>query len=348
MQLPFLKLHELINSPEKIDKTSDFELLGEGECPPVLIYGQDLGLKLLQSKDTLQIIFLEQFQAIANQISSAPISLDAHRAYFKNTPLFLSGEEHIQSRNLIGGFYKKIELTIDAWLPVFTKNFLGDYKNKALINPIDLCKDYVHGVIKKIIATHLSISPSEISDFPESILNITPNIETIKVSEEKLKNLIILFQNKLNLLNKDPKETWPLASIIVMGTETISTALMFGLSEQGKWKDTRALIKKSSPVSLVFREASRDIAIGNINFKKGQHIYIALNLMNEIKKEDSLKESNQYFSFGKAAHMCPGQKLSLSIISIFFHEWVNLGLDQKKLVKIKFRRDIVLKPAIQS
>jgi hypothetical protein len=346
MHLPFVKLHEIINSPEKIDKASDFIELDKSECPPVLIYGQDLGLKALQSKDTLPVNFLEQFQAIANQIRPFPISLDAHSAYFKNTPLFLSGEEHIQSRNFIGEFYENIEFTIGAWLPLFTKKFLSEYENKDLINPIDLCKNYVHEVIKNIIATHLSILPSEISDFPESILTISPNLKTIEVSEEKLKKLITLFQSKLNLLNRDPKEAWALASIIIMGTETVSSALMFGLSEPGDLKDTKILIKKSSPVSVVFRKAARDTTIGHVNFKKGQHIYIALHLMNEIRKEDSLEESKQYFSFGKAAHMCPGQKLSLNIIKIFFQEWFHLGLNEKKLEEIRFRRDIVLKPTL--
>jgi hypothetical protein len=346
MSLPFIKLHEIVNSPEKIDRAFDFIELDKSECPPVLIYGQDLGLKALQSKDTVPVNFLEQFQAFANQISSTPISLDAHSAYFKNTPLFLSGEKHTQSRILIGELYKKIELTIDEWLPLFTTKFLGEYENKRLINPIELCKNYVHEVIKRIIATDLSILPSEISDFPEPILTITPHLKTLEVSEEKLKKIIALFQGQLSMLNRDPNEAWALASIIIMGTETVSSAIMFGLSEPEISQDTRMLIKKSSPVSVVFRKAIRDTTIGHVNVKKGQHIYIALHLMNEIKKEDSLEESKQYFSFGKAAHMCPGQKLSLSIITIFFQEWHHLGFDRKALAKIKFRRDIVLKPTL--
>ena len=95
----------------------------------MLVYGERLGLKLLQSENTIPMDFMGKFLNYITSVDPNPERFKTLHAYAQRGPMFLSGSAHIEARKKIAQFYKKIEVGLAPWLTAFTKDYLLKYKN---------------------------------------------------------------------------------------------------------------------------------------------------------------------------------------------------------------------------
>jgi len=335
MSLQVVKLNYLINHPEDLDRNNQLLVLEENKQKSILVYGESLGLKLLQSEHTVPMDFMGKFLNYIASVDPNPDRFKTLHAYAQRGPMFLSGSAHIEARKKIAQFYKKIEVSLTPWLAAYTKDYLLKYKNSNEIDVEEVCSNFIHALNKKIIANDLKVEESIIPEFPEHLLMYMPSLNDVDLKEKKLKALVAVIENQITKQERDHYDIWSLVSIIVMGLNTISSSLMFGLIKHQKFISAEDTVKSASAVSILFRQVTKDIEIDQIKFEKGSILYIALHVMNDQSKEDS-------YAFGKGVHTCPGKKLATSIIDTFFKCWVAMGYESKSLRPLSFKRDIVL------
>ena len=335
MSLHIVKLNYLNNHPEELDHNDQLLVLEENKQTSILVYGESLGLKLLQSEHTIPIDPMGRFLNYIASVDPNSERFKTLHAYAQRGPMFLSGSAHIDARKKIAQFYKKIEDDLTPGLMAFTKDYLLKYKNTNEIEVEELCSVFIHELNKKIIANDLKIDESEIPEFPEHLLMYMPSLHVVDLKEKKLKALVAVIENQIKKQGRDHYDTWSLVSIIVMGLNAISSSLMFGLIKHQRFISAEETIKSASALSILFREVTEDIEIDQIIFKKGTLLYIALHVMNDQSKDDS-------YAFGKGVHTCPGKKLATNIIDTFFKCWITLGFESKSLKPLSFKRDIVL------
>ena len=335
MSLQVVKLNYLINHPEELDLKKQLLVLEENKQTSMLVYGERLGLKLLQSENTIPMDFMGKFLNYITSVDPNPERFKTLHAYAQRGPMFLSGSAHIEARKKIAQFYKKIEVGLAPWLTAFTKDYLLKYKNIDEIDVEEVCSNFIHELNKKIIANDLMIDKSEIPEFPEHLLMYMPSLHDVDLKEKKLKTLVAVIENQIKKQGRDHYDIWSLVSIVVMGLNTISSSLMFGLIKHQRFISAEETVKSASAVSILFREVTEDIEIDQIIFKKGVLLYIALRVMNDQSNDDS-------YAFGKGVHTCPGKKLATNIIDTFFKCWITLGFESKSLKPLSFKRDIIL------
>ena len=331
MSLQVVKLNYLINHSEELDLKKQLLVLEENKQTSMLVYGERLGLKLLQSENTIPMDFMGKFLNYITSVDPNPERFKTLHAYAQRGPMFLSGSAHIEARKKIAQFYKKIEVGLAPWLTAFTKDYLLKYKNIDEIDWTALSNNPVP------VQSIRNFSPDQvITTVTKPAIEVyMPSLQDVDLKEKKLKTLVAVIENQIKKQGRDHYDIWSLVSIVVMGLNTISSSLMFGLIKHQRFISAEETVKSASAVSILFREVTEDIEIDQIIFKKGVLLYIALRVMNDQSNDDS-------YAFGKGVHTCPGKKLATNIIDTFFKCWITLGFESKSLKPLSFKRDIIL------
>lgn len=344
MYLYILKLKEILNNPSMLDLRADFLPLNSSKKPPLLIYGRSLGEAVLKSKDFIPSNLIEYFKAI-NNIPNKKFPFIEQ--YFEDAPLFLNGLDQIEARESLLTLYKKIEEDLSKWLPVFTKEFLSEVKNKSINNPIKIAENFTNEVFKRMVLTALDCNERFLIEFPDGILNLYRSEINLDEYESRLNLFFTFIEHQLSSINESPKDAWKIISIIVMGYEPILNALAFSMilnkDHKVKWNAERFL-KEISPISFVVRISTKENYLSNLKIQAGQEVFVCLNLINNLDcQPNKISEKNSSFSFGMGKHMCPGRKVSLIIVETFINEWINFSDINFSPDKFISSRDLVLR-----
>lgn len=336
-----LKLREVINNPHQLDPTKEWLALSDDANPLMLVYGKALCFAIIKSTEMAPSNLLSYWQTI----TKAPMnSFTAMEAYFKLTPFSLHGQEHFVSRRALGPCYKRIEKELPNWISEFSENFLLAYKNNETISTTGLVADYINQFNKKILAHDLGIDSNDLPAMPGEMAHMITTYKLVEAYDKRLQNLVNFIEKTLNNNGLDMSEAWHLVSIAVMGTEGLAGALLYGLANTPKKADiwhAEDLVNLSYPVTLLAREPVCDLNINGLSLKKGQRLYVSPALASILT--DANVDKTPDIPFGMGVHICPGKRMSLTVINAFFKAWSRAEALHPRLSKVKFSRDFILR-----
>jgi len=344
MYLYIIKLKEILNDPSTLNLHDELCPLNQSDKPPLLIYGNDLGEKVMKSKDFIPLNLIDYFKAINNIPNSKFPSIEL---YFKTSPLFLKDSMQVEARNALSILYKNIEDKLLLWLPHFTRKYLAGIGVKEIHDPVAIAEQFMLDVFKKMILVELDCEENSSIEFPGGILNTYKSKKSLEDYDRKLDLLLKFIEGKLIKIDRPAEEAWKIISIVVMGTEPISNSLAFGMAlnpnHEKKW-DAETLFKELSPVSFLARLCAKETKIKNVLIQEGQEVYVALSIINQLSKpKDNTPEQINSFSFGLGKHMCPGRKISLIITQTFLDAWENSKEIKVNSFSFSVTRDLILR-----
>jgi hypothetical protein len=307
----------------------------------MLVYGKSLCFSLIKSIEVAPSNLMSYWKAI----TKAPIdSFPTMEAYFKLTPFSLHGQEHFVSRRALGPCYKRIEKELPNWISEFSESFFRSYKNYETISTTKLVADYINQFNKKILAHDLGTNFNDLPAMPGEMAYMITTYKLMEAYDQRLQNLVNFIEKTLSNKGLDTRETWPLVSIVVMGTEGLAGALLYGLANKPKKADiwsAEELVNLSYPITLLAREPVRDLNIDGLSLRQGQRLYVSPALASILAKEKD--DETPDIPFGMGVHICPGKRMSLTVINAFFNAWSHAEALHPRLSNIKFSRDFVLR-----
>jgi hypothetical protein len=344
MYLYIIKLKEILNDPSTLNLHDELCPLNQSDKPPLLIYGNDLGEKILKSKDFIPLNIIDYFKAINNIPNSKFPSIEL---YFKKSPLFLKDPMQVEARNVLSILYKNIEDKLLLWLPHFTRKYLAEINGKEIHDPVAIAEQFTLDVFKKMIFVELDCEENSSIEFPGGILNTYKSKNSLEDYDRKLNLLFKFIEGKLIKIDRPAEDAWKIISIVVMGTEAISNSLAFSMAlnpnHKKKW-DAEALFKELSPISFTARLCAKETKIKNVLIQEGQEVYVALSIINQLSKpKDKSPEQMNSFSFSLGRHMCPGRKISLIITQTFLDAWEDSKGIKVNSSPMNATRDLVLR-----
>ena len=336
-----LKLREIINNPHQLDSTKEWIPLGDEDSPFILVYGKALCFSIIKSTEVAPSNLLSYWKAI----TKAPVnSFPAMEAYFKLTPFSLHGQEHFVSRRALGPCYKRIEKELPNWISEFSENFFRAYKNNETISTSSLVADYINQFNREILAHELSIDSNDLPAMPGEMAHMITTYKLVEAYDQRLQILVNFIEKTLNNIGLDMSEAWSLVSITVMGTEGIAGALLYGLANKPNKTDiwqAEDLVNLSYPVTLLAREPLCDLNINGLSLKKGQRLYVSPALASMLTNVNA--DETPDIPFGMGVHICPGKRISLTVINAFFNAWSHAEALHPRISKVKFSRDFILR-----
>ena len=334
-----LILRKILTGPQNIDFERESITFGNGDNPAILIYGNKLSSAVLKSPD---IVPANLVQYCYDILKLPPGLLPNIENLFSHSPIFLSGEKHLDFRKIFSKKYREIEKNLIYWAPKLTAEFIKSKFAKSKIDPIKASQAYVDSIFRHIAARDLGIEEASIPPFPERLMTLYPNKEKLTRIENRLEALRYFYEKRLMQLGRDPIDAQILLTINVVGGEPLEAALCVGLFQpppnQTHW-NPKELFHVAAPVNFFGRVVKRDVVIDDASFKQGQEIFICPNIIHSYISHNNGDSSTSY-SFGKGLHTCLGQGISMKVGEYFLSE-----IDRQKIAfpkidsNIKFIRD---------
>lgn len=334
-----LRIREALNSPSIIDISCEWMPLGGGESPGILIYGDDLSLKILKSEHIFPANLVNYYLQVLKLSEGAFPNIER---LFLYAPVFLSGDSHVEARKIFAKKYKEIEKDLSRWLPQFTNEYLLKLNNIDCENPNKLIAGFLNGVFKKIIARALMVEEQDIPLLPEKFFTIFPDKKQLIRIENALEKLREFFVEKITATGGEVSEAQILLSLHIFGIEPLESALLYGMlkpSQNQRIWEPKELFQKATPVNFFSRVVKNDFEIDNLKLKKNQEIYFCPSISHQYR---SKLHSCQYasYAFGIGSHVCLGKNISYEVAYHFFEgiDRCNISISQRNFLA-KFERD---------
>jgi hypothetical protein len=334
MSISVLRLREIVGAAAVPDSNVEFIALDDSKSPPLYVYGKSLAILMIKHPDLKPINFLVFWKSLTGATDSAVRNIDE---YFKKTPLFLHQQQHLVAKRSLSPVYKWIEKDLATWVDCFTLDFFKQRRNLNKINTIEFVDSYLITLFKNILARRLCINESQVPDLPGHIFQFLTRLDIILEYEEKVRILKEFLVSNLSNFDQDiNQELWSLFSVFIMGTDTLSGALIYLIANNHLDLTVDDLLHRSRPVSIVSRKATTDIKINDLHLSAGQRVYISTGLLSNNKHSESIP-------FGVGVHVCPGKKISLVVLNAFIKNWKKNSDLHERFNRVKLIRDLVLK-----
>ena len=334
MSLSILRLREILNSGDQLDSTRAFIALEDAPNPALYVYEKSLALQMMKHSDLKPINFMD-FWKVLTGVTAKDISNVEH--YFTKTPLLLHHQIHFEARRSLMPLYRHIEAGIPIWIDVFNADFLAQYSAQMSIHTIEFVDTYLDALFKEIITRELGLDPSDFPALPGKIFQFLTRLDILMDYEAKLNTLRTFLAAHWPIKEgRSVEELWALISVTVMGTDTLSGALMYLIEHHKEDLTVDKLLERARPVSLVSREATVPIQLNELHLSVDQRVYISTAFLNEDQKVEAIP-------FGLGVHLCPGKKMSLILLSSFLKAWQARPHLHTRFSKVKFFRESVLK-----
>lgn len=334
------KIKEIINDPSSLDVRSEFIFLNHKPLPDVLVYGHKLSKTILAINSLIPTNTIDYFKAL-----NINLDLSSVEDHFRHSPFFLHGKEHFDSRRQLIPFYKKIEINLQKIIDVVTSQYFQNLSKKDLADTIKIASDYIELVFKNIIARDLGCEISELPDMPGEIFHFFPARDALANYDQRINKLKEFIENKLFHHQRDKNESWMLMSIAIMGTETLLSALVYGmLQEREGLSRMLAAPYEVNPVTIIGRIAKEKITLNELELSPGQEIFISPSLVYDRQPNKLNPDVDKLsIAFGHGVHICPGRKISLIILESYFKEWLALNFNVEPK-KVEFKKDLINRP----
>ena len=334
MSSSVLKLKELVSSEAYLDKTLAYLPLEDGLHPALYIYEKSLAFLMMRHPDLKPVNFMDFWKVLTGVTAQDILDIET---YFIQTPLLLHQQAHFEARRSLLPLYRRIEIGMASWVDRVTSEYLVQYADSSSIQLIDFVDAYLDEVFRQIIAREMGLSPDALPKLPGKIFQFLTRLDIILDYETKVNNLRSFLEAHLPAIGgASIQELWGLISIAIMGTDTLSGALMYFIANHDESLTIDTLFEKSRPISLVSREATAPIELNNLKLSKGQRVYISTQLLNDGHQLEAIP-------FGFGAHLCPGKKMSFILLDAFINSWQANPHLHARFSKVKFLRDSVLK-----
>jgi hypothetical protein len=308
--------------------------LEAGPHPSLYIHEKSLALDMMKHPDIKPVDFMEFWQLFLDASENDFPDIDM---YFDKTPVVLHGERQFETRRSLLPLYRRMEVALTSWIDDLTIHFLNGFEGNETISTLDFVDEYLDQVFKKMMADELGIEPDELPPLPGKFFRLIIRFDELLDYQTKLHLLRECIETQLSTKDeKERDELWGLLSIVVMGQDTLSGALLYFISRHHEIDSAEALFDQSRPVSILWRQIAENIRVQNLDLKKGQRVYISTGLFDENKTEAPIP-------FGVGVHLCPGKKISLILAEAFMRAWKNFPQLHGRMSEIKFLRDTVLK-----
>lgn len=340
-----LRLREIINRPDSVDRSQDRMELDGATAPSLLVYDAELATGILKSDVLVPYNLIALWKQVARLSSS---EIGALEAYFLKTPLFLSGEEHKLARKSLVDPYRRIERSLEGWLQDFTQDFFDRHSPEDFDDAAAFVMAYLNGVFQQMLATDLGCSADELPLISTGVLRLIPRPEALRSLNRQLDELVASIKSILQAAGRDPEEAWPLVSVVVMGREPLLGVLLSGLanpSADGEAWDAETLIHQVAPISVLSRQVLEDVALEGLQLKKGQSVTVCPFLAHE-RAESGVPENRpaRRLEFGFGRHLCSGRALSIKIADSFFRNLTPALRRRIDTTNMKLVRDFFLMP----
>jgi hypothetical protein len=340
-----LRLRAAINDPSLLDMSGDYMQMDELSPPTLLVLEERLANEVLKSDAFHVFNLIDYWKIVANKTSLPTIE-----TLFRKTPFFLYDENHRTIRKTLTHPYRRIENALADWLPQVTRNFFDAYPAGTLVSPVKLCADYINRIFNEILSREVDAGPGELEIIEvrsTPFFVFFPRPEHIITYEEKLTRLADKCEQCLVAAGKDTNDLYAILSVMVMAREPLFGSFVHALvnqPESGHWT-AESLLKASAPVSLLGRQAVKDVELRGYRFYQGQAVHIAPFLVNEKIKADG-KDGHEFRSleFGAGVHLCSGRNMSIKITDIFLSHWSETRHIELDVSSTGFYRDFNLVP----
>lgn len=332
-----LFLRKILNNHQSIDFQSEWAQLGKDDDPAILIYGGELSTAVLKCPKIIPANLVEYCYGMLGLKKGTFPNIEN---LFSNAPLFLYGNNHLNSRKIFAQKYKDIERDLVNWLPNLTQQFIN--ANKSHYDPINIAQQYVNLVFRNIAARDLEIDEITIPVFPDRFFTLYPSKEKLNGIEEQLGVIKHFYESRLKELKREAIDAQILMAMNVVGGEPLEAALCYGLFNLPLNQSNLGLkefFHAAAPVNFFGRIVSEDVIVNEIIFKKNQEIFICPNLIHQHLLYHH-NDSDTSYSFGKGLHKCLGQSISMEMAKYFFSEIICQKFKFPKLeMDMKFVRD---------
>lgn len=338
-----------MNNPAVLNLDQQWVTLDSEPNPTLLVYGESLA-KALLSSDQIKSYNLIVYWKLVAKIAQEP--LPAIETLFANTPMFLHGQAHTESRKRLIPLYKSVESQLGSWLPEVCDEFFNRLEANREVNTLDAVEEFLDLLAKRIFAKSLGCRPQDLKSFPRTIFQMLARAGNLQEFEQRLQALAEHAKEIIRESGGDSESVWALASISVMGREPLRGALLHGLinapPEGSVWR-AEELLHSSAPVSILGREVVRNCSIQDLSLASGQLIHICpflLHLRNAHREPENpnaggVRERTS-FSFGFGPHVCPGRKISIAVVREFFRQVAARPHLNFQKTRIKLVRDFTL------
>jgi hypothetical protein len=257
-------------------------------------------------------------------------------SHFAKSPFFLNGQNHLKSKKELIDFYKIIDLELHEFIGEYTNDYFS--KAKKNLSLLTFVSDYISEIFKQMLAKNLNCDMAEVPSLPGEIFFFYPQKKSLLDYDERINRLNLFVIKHLLRAQRDTNDSWMLLSIAIMGTETLFSAIVYGLLND-HYENIPTLINEASPVTLIGRIIKEDTVINSLRLFKGQSIYLATALTYNTKVD----KQEPSIAFGYGVHICPGKKISIIILESFFKAWKDFN-QPLNTEHIEFKKDFMNRP----
>lgn len=228
--------------------------------------------------------------------------------FFQNSPYLADRKSHAEKRKVFSKFYNLLETsTRVGWKKIAMIAYANTFiKNNSIFHST---RAYVLNYILLMLEDHFGYEFSKIK------INQNFTFFDFYAKRDHLKNADDMIRCLTNFIDSQGDEnlssyTWPIVGLFVMGYDVLSLTLLHSINEEITDRSVDQIFWQSSSVSLLgTRIVTKPFKIGDLEFKKSDEIYISLNLLNHLYRQNT--------AFGIGSHACIGKKLSYLIVDNF-------------------------------
>ncbi len=315
-----LRLQHYLRSPEAIDPAGAWVALEEGEAPPLLARGEQLCSDILRSPSIAPIDMLEY---AARLLLLEPGALPQLGRLFATSQAFGHGPTHQQARKALATRCRAIERDMASWLPAFTTTLFAQMRALGPLDAGTLARTFVNSAMQEMMAHDLGIDAGQLPALSETFFSLRPTRHRLETLDREVGCLLEALEAALVERNRPTEEAALLASLQVIGNEPLEASLVHGMLRETTETTTpalKALFTEAAAVNLLGRFALDDVCFGDLALRKGQMVFVSPHLVHgDVQQAGSDLETHS-LSFGKGAHACLGQILSMHLARAFFEE----------------------------
>lgn len=333
MSLSLLRLRELLNSGPQLDPSQDYIALEDAPHPALYIYEKSLALSMMKHPDLKPSNFMDFWMVLTGVTANDILNVEQ---YFTKTPLLLHHQVHFEARRSLMPLYRHMEAGIPGWIDAFNAEFMAQSAAQKSIQTTEFVDTYLDALFKEIIARELGIDRGELPALPGKIFQLLTRLDIILDYEARLNALTAFLSANLRDKGAPVDQLWALLSVTVMGTDTLSGALLYFIAHHQEGLAVDTLLERARPVSVVGRVATAPIQIKGLSLSAGQTVYISTVYRNDEHQMEAMP-------FGVGVHLCPGKKMSQILLASFLAAWQVAPQLHTRFSKVKFFRDSVLK-----
>ncbi len=338
-----LRLQQHLKHPERLPAAQGWIALEAGDAPAILAFDEALGASILKSRTMAP---LDMLAFASRMLGIDPQSLPNLAFLFEQSRIFQSGPAHLEARTAFAARYREIEQGLSLWLPHYCRELIAGQRAAGPLEARSLAEAFVIGTMTRMIAHDLRVDPASVPIIVETFFTLRPTQPRLRALDAQVGTLMTWVSNHLQRLGRPAMEAAMLVTLQVIGREPLEASLVHGLlggADRASVPEARALFADAAAVNMIGRYATADTQLGALHLREGQMVYVSPHLMHWYMQQAGDTPTQNAYAFGKGAHTCLGQMLSVRLASAFFEELARSDFHAPAGEPLSLRSDLILK-----